>query len=202
MSRAETRSGKPLARKRALRSDAKSSRKTLLDAARELFAQKGPEGLTVAAVARKAGLNRSTAYQHFRNRNEVLRAVSAAFAQEVRELLQENRAFGDQIEFFVHYFQDRPDIARLWMFQLLGEQGGARAPGWGDYVSSLERLAHSPKSQDGIDAEMLGVIGMSSALVWSLMARQRTDSDQEANAETRRFAAELKRLFLFGALRP
>ena len=74
--------------------------------------------------------------------------------------------------------------------------------GWADYVSAVERLARSSRSQDGIDAEMLGLIGMSAALVWSLVARQRTDSDEEARTETLRFAHELKRLFLFGALRP
>lgn len=59
---------------------------------------------------------------------------------------------------------------------LLRDEAGAARPGWGEYVSALERLAASPRSQDGIDAEMLCVIGMTSALVWSLMVRQRTSS--------------------------
>ena len=75
-------------------------------------------------------------------------------------------------------------------------------PGWDEYVSALERLADSPRSQDGIEAEMLCVIGMTSALVWSLMARHRTDDPETARVETRRLARELKRMFLFGALRP
>ena len=74
--------------------------------------------------------------------------------------------------------------------------------GWEEYVGALERLAKSRRSQDGIDAEMLGVIGMTSALVWSLMAPQRNQGEQAAREETLRFARELKRLFLFGALRP
>ena len=201
MSQAERDSEAP-GRQRALRSDAVSSRKALLDAAKELFAERGPEALTLSAVARRAGLNRSTAYQHFRDRSAILAAVSGSFAREVREIFEQPRSFGDQIDFFVHYFRERPDIVRLWMFQLLGEPGGARAPGWDGYVASLEHLAKSPKSQDGIDAEMLGVIGLASALVWSLMAQQRSSDEEEAQAETRRFAAELKRLFLFGALRP
>lgn len=188
-------------RRRSLRSDAKSSRKTLLTAACELFAERGPEALTVVAVAKRAGLNRSTAYQHFENRQKLVQAVAGVFAEEVREMFREPRSFGEQVDFFVHYFEDRPDIARLWMFQLLTEQG-ATAAGWSDYVGSLERLAEGPRSQPGIDAEMLGVIGMASALVWSLMARQRSDSGAGARAETDRFARELKRLFLFGALRP
>jgi AcrR family transcriptional regulator len=187
---------------RPLRSDAQLSRSALLQAARELMAERGPEAVTVVAVAQRAGLNRSTAYQHFRNREQLLRAVSDAFAREVREMFVQRRDFGEQVDFFVDYFRDHPDIARIWMFGLLSEQRESTTEGWSDYVSAMERLAGSPRSQDGVDAEMLGVIGVSAALVWSLMARQRTDDAERARLETRRFARELKRLFLFGALRP
>jgi AcrR family transcriptional regulator len=186
---------------RPLRSDAQESRASLLAAARALVAEGGMEALTVVATAQRAGLNRSTAYQHFRSRDQLVEAVSAAFADELRATFGEPRTIGEQIEFFVHYFRDHPDIARIWMFRLLTDLSTG-APGWDDYVGALERLARSSRSQDGIDAEMLGVIGMTSAMVWSLMARQRTSSEAEAQAETRRFARELKRLFLFGALRP
>jgi AcrR family transcriptional regulator len=187
---------------RSLRSDAQLSRQALLKAALELMAERGPAALTVVAVAERAGLNRSTAYQHYRNREQLLRAVSDAFAEEVREMLTQRRDFGEQVDFFVDTFRDRPDIARIWMFGLLAEGSHPQTDGWSEYVSAMERLANSPRGQDGIDAEMLGIIGMSAALVWSLMARQRSDDEETAQAETRRFARELKRLFLFGALRP
>jgi AcrR family transcriptional regulator len=187
---------------RPLRSDAQLSRSALLEAARELVAERGPEAVTVVAVAQRAGLNRSTAYQHFRNREQLLRAVSDAFAREVREMFVQHRNFGEQVDFFVDYFRDHPDVARIWMFGLLSENRETTSEGWSDYVSAMERLATSPRSQDGVDAEMLGIIGMWSALVWSLMARRRTDDPETDRVETRRFARELKRLFLFGALRP
>lgn len=190
------------ASERPRRSDAQQSREALLAAARELFAERGPEALTVVGVAKRAGLNRSTAYQHFRKREDLVRAVGAAFASEVHELLGQPRALGEQVDFFVHYFRERPDIARLWLFRLLAGEGSIPARGWRDYVTRIERLARSPRAQRGIDAEMLGMIAMTSALVWSLMVRERTKSEEEARAETRRFARELERLFLYGALRP
>ena len=76
------------------------------------------------------------------------------------------------------------------------------ADGWDDYVGGLERLVESGRARSDVDAEMLGVIGMTSALVWSLMANERNRTEAAAEAETDRFAKELKRLFLFGALRP
>ena len=187
--------------KRPLRADAQHNRTALLEAARELVSEGGAEGLAVAAVARRAGLNRSTAYHHFKDRDQILNAVSAAFGEELRGIFSEPRDFGEQIDFFVDYFSAHPDIARMWMFRLLNDQS-VNSPGWGDYVSALERLAKSSRSQDGIDAEMLGIIGMTSALVWSLMTRQRSQDPDTQRTETARFAHELKRLFLFGALRP
>jgi len=188
-------------RERALRSDAKASRKALLAAARELFAERGPDALTIVEVAKSAGLNRSTAYQHFRSREELTQAVGDDFALELREMLREPRGFAEQIEFFVHYFHSHPDIARLWMFHLLSGQSRPRE-GWGDYIASLDQLAKSPSSLPGIDGEMLGVIGLTSALVWSVMAQPQGGGTEADTAETDRFAAELKRLFLAGTRKP
>jgi AcrR family transcriptional regulator len=188
-------------RERALRSDAKASRKALVAAARELFAERGPDGLTIVEVAKSAGLNRSTAYQHFRSREELTQAVAEDFAMELRELLKEPRGFAEQVDFFVHYFQEHPDIARLWMFHLLAGESRPRE-GWGGYIDSLAQLARSPHSLPGIDAEMLGVIGLTSALVWSVMAPQHAGSEKAALAETNRFGAELRRLFLAGTHKP
>lgn len=185
-----------------VRSDARESRKRLLGAAKELVAEDGLDALTVVGVAKRAGLNRSTAYQHFSNREELVEAVGAEFARELREMFSEPRELGEQIDFFAHYFQSHPDIARIWMFRLLRDDEVVARPGWDEFVGALEKLAESPRSQDDIDAEMLCVIGMTSALVWSLMVRQRTSSQKKARVETDRFAKELKRLFLHGALRP
>ena len=183
--------------KRAPRSDGKASHKVLIAAARELIAERGPDGLTIVEVAKRAGLNRSTAYQHFRSRAELSQAVAEEFATELGEMLKEPRGLAEQIDFFVHYFEEHPEIARLWMFHLLADQ--SQPPrGWGSYVESLERVAKSPRSQPGIDAEMLGVIGLTSSLAWSVMVRQRAGSEKAAADETNRFAGELRRLFLTG----
>jgi len=187
---------------RPLRADARASRAALLEAARQLMAELGPEGLTVVAVAQRAGLNRSTAYQHFRSREDLLAAVLGAIADELRSLLGRTREFGEQIDFFVDYFGAHPEIARNWIFQLLADgDSEGEVPGWNVYVAGMQRLADSGRSQDGIDAEMLAFIAVSSALAWSLQAR-RAGGKERVQRATGRFSTELKRLFLHGALRP
>jgi AcrR family transcriptional regulator len=191
---------------RRVRSDALASRAALLRAARELAAERGPEALTVVAVAERAGLNRSTAYQHFASRQQLVSAVLESFSEELRTLFATPRELADQIDFFVDLFRDRPDIGRSWLFALLGEPGqgaaGESNTGWLEYLEAMERLARSPTSREGIDAEMLAIIGVSSAVMWSLLARHRPGTEADARRDTARFARELKRLFAFGALRP
>ncbi|MDC1295698.1 TetR/AcrR family transcriptional regulator, partial [Myxococcota bacterium] len=56
----------------ARRADYHVYRTRLLDAARALIAESGPTALSVSAVARRAGVNRSTAHAHFGTRAELI----------------------------------------------------------------------------------------------------------------------------------
>jgi AcrR family transcriptional regulator len=47
-------------------------REALLDAARALVAERGPQGFTLTEAARRAGVSASAPYRHFRDRDEVL----------------------------------------------------------------------------------------------------------------------------------
>ena len=46
------------------------------------------------------------------------------------------------------------------------------------------------------------MIGLTSSLVWSVIASQHAGSEKAALAETNRFAAELERLFVTGTRKP
>jgi len=52
------------------------TREAILEAAREVLAQDGQEGLSVSQVARRAGVNRGTAYQHFQTREQLIEATA------------------------------------------------------------------------------------------------------------------------------
>ena len=72
---------------RTRRRDYRSSRERLLRTARELMAERGPAAVTVSEVAHRAALNRTTAYQHFRTRDELVAAVFADLANDVARML-------------------------------------------------------------------------------------------------------------------
>jgi AcrR family transcriptional regulator len=57
----------------------------ILQAALELLAERGYEGLTMEGIAERAGVGKTTLYRRFRTRDEVLEAASAAFVTRIGE---------------------------------------------------------------------------------------------------------------------
>src|ERR1700722_18596948 len=71
------RANSPTAQKRERRArNPNRTREAILEAAREVLAQDGKEGLSVWQVARRAGVNRGTAYQHFQSREQLMEATA------------------------------------------------------------------------------------------------------------------------------
>ena len=185
---------------RPRRRDFEDNRSRLLVAARQLIAERGPEGLAISEVVRRARLNRTTAYKHFGTRDELVAAVMESLADEVGEMLNQPMPFGDRIDHMARFFAEHPEVGRLMLHHLLAENPFPRA-GWDRFVGQLQRLAKSRRSQDGIQPEMLGHILMAIAVMWPLQAKALYEEDGVA-AATDALGRELKRLLLFGVLKP
>jgi AcrR family transcriptional regulator len=181
------------------RRDFQQNREALLRHARRIVAERGPEALTVSEVAHRARLNRTTAYQHFRTRDELVAAVMGAIADEVSEVFARPVPIDEHVDQMVGFFVAHPEIGRLTLHHLLAENPFP-SHGQERYVRELERLVRSHPGCDDVDVEMLASVLMPAALLWSLYVRVRYDEDDVA-AETARFAREMKRLLLHGLSR-
>ena len=186
---------------RARRSDFERTRRRIVEAARRLMAERGPESLTVSAVAHAAAINRTTAYQHFRTRDELVRAVTDELIAEVGAYLAGQRPIVEHIDAVAGYFLEHPELARLALHWLLSESPIPR-----EALSLLfretTRLAQSPGARSGADPEMLGHLMMGVAVLWPLYARVEFEDADARSAATARLARELKRVLLYGLLRP
>jgi AcrR family transcriptional regulator len=195
---------KSAARLRAVprRRDPEATYQAILDAAEALMAERGPEGLTVSEVAHRARVNRTTAYQHFRTREQVIAAVTARLSEEVSRILDSDLSLGERIDHMVKLHLDRPELARLWLFQMLSDAPLPQDRSWERFLRGMNALAASARTQDGIDAEMLGCVLLGATLVWSVLARRGPKGAEGAAEATARFTREVKRLLAFGVLRP
>jgi AcrR family transcriptional regulator len=186
---------------RPRRRDFENNRRRILDAARGILAERGPEGLTVSGVAQQAGVNRTTAYQHFRTRDALSAAVMAELSDELTAMLLEPQPIFGQIDRMVLFFVDHPELARLTLHRLVsGSQ--PPEPGWSSYREQIRKIARSRKALPGVDADMLSYVLMCVGVLWPLIARAQHGGAQPARSATQRLARELKRLLRHGVLRP
>ena len=186
---------------RPRRRDFEDNRRRILDAARLILAERGPEALTVSEVAHRAGLNRTTAYQHFRTRDALTTAVTAETADELMGMLREPQHLWGDLDRMVPFFADHPELARLTLHQLLSESPLPESS-WSAYLAWIRKIVASRNAQPGIDAEMLSYVLMSVGILWPLFARAQYEDPASARRATRRLTRELRRLLLHGVLRP
>jgi AcrR family transcriptional regulator len=186
--------------RRERRSDFQRTRRRIIEAARRLMGERGPESLTVSAVARAAAINRTTAYQHFRTRDELVRGVTEDLITEVAVYLEAQRPIVEHIDAIAGYFLEHPELARLAIYWLLSETPIPR--GMELFLQETRLLVEGGGARDDADPEMLGHLMMGVAVLWPLHARIEFEDAAARRAATARLARELKRVLLYGLLRP
>src|SRR5579864_999243 len=109
--------------------DPHGTREAILEAARQVLAQDGKEGVSVAKVAQRAGVNRGTTYQHFQTREQLIEATAAGVSEKLYRAVFGDAAEHDApvgsvnlevlTEHIAQFAMENPDLGRVWLFQLL-----------------------------------------------------------------------------------
>jgi AcrR family transcriptional regulator len=185
---------------RTRRSDFQRTRQRIVEAARKLMGERGPESLTVSAVAHAAAINRTTAYQHFRTRDELVQAVTEELIRELGDYLVSQRPMIEHVDAIIEYFFEHPEFARLAIYWLLSDAPIPRA-GMELFLNETRQVIAESGRSDA-DPEMLGHLLTGVAVLWPLSARIEFEDPEARRAATARLTRELKRLLLYGLLRP
>jgi AcrR family transcriptional regulator len=189
------------------------TREAILEAAREVLAQDGKEGLSVSQVARRAGVNRGTAYQHFQTREQLIEATAEWVSEKLFHAVYGNLVnlagqTADSVgirrvtEHLADFAMENPELGRAWLFELLSSRRPASDRFWREYESSFEELAKTEYAQPGIDTEVVSVLTLAGMFLWPVWARAHTRNAKERQRMAKRFSREILRLSLHGTLRP
>ena len=192
--------------------DPEATRAVILEAACALLAKDGPEGVSLSAVAQRAGVNRGTAYQHFETREKLVQATMdwvsdrlfrAAFGdpETIGERRVEEVDVAAMTERLTLFAMENHEVCRVWLLQVLSSPDASRDMFWREYSGSLQRFAASDLAVPGIDAEALAVMNLAGAFLWPVWARAHDGDAAGPEALGHRFARECLRLSLFGSMR-
>jgi len=203
--------GKPR-RGRRNNTDPESTHREILQAALEVLAKDGPESLSVSEVARRAGVNRGTAYQHFPTREDLAHATAAWVSQQMfeqyygdfEEVAEEHEFFPPALaqDRLSRFAVDNPELSRAWLFDVLTSGGEETDTFWKEFVTRLQEFIDDGHGRDDIDVEVYAFICLVSSMMWPIWVKAHTRSKQSREKMRRRFDRELLRLAMYGSLVP
>ncbi len=192
--------------------DPESTRREILQAALEVLAKDGPESLSVTEVARRAGVNRGTAYQHFPTREDLAHATATWVSERIyeefygdfEEVSERNKIYPADLalERLSDFAMNNPELSRAWLFDVMATQGAVTDPFWNRYVKELREFVQQGNGRKDIDIEVYAFITLASALLWPIWAGAHARDTRARNRMRQRFVDEMMRLVLFGALVP
>jgi len=197
---------------RAGRRDPRGTRDAILQAARAVLARVGPEGVSLSEVARAAGVNRGTAYQHFKSREQLIAATAEWSSGQLKAAV-----FGDSVasaepgrpvevarvaKGLANFAVRHPEMGQAWLFQTLSSADPSQDPFWREYHARGSRLHRTEMAVEGIDEEVLSVVMLAGVFLWPMWTgvKGRTEAERQACAD--RLAHELLRLSMYGVLKP
>jgi AcrR family transcriptional regulator len=214
----------PTERRQRRKRDPESTRSSILEAAKTILAQDGAEGLSVSSVAKLAGVNRGTAYQHFQVKEDLVRAtldwvshqlLASVFGDQdsageppedhlepdlanLPDVINRMAAFNLRL---ANYALDNPDIGRIWLYDVLSRKNPKEDVFYKRFEQALRNLAMSDASEGDMDTEVLAVMMLSGYFLWPVWVRSHAKTRKERKLMAQRFAGEVMRLSMHGVLR-
>jgi AcrR family transcriptional regulator len=193
--------------------DRGGAREAILQAARALLARSGPEGLSLSEVARVAGVNRGTAYQHFKSRKQLIAATAEWSSEQLYKAIFEGlsrEAEGVDGRYDITEVANRlatfamhnPEICQAWLFQMLSSPDPSKDLFWREYRGRAQRFHDTPLAQDGVDTEVFSIMQLAAAFLWPIWAQAQMRRAEDLAHFARRFAHECLRVSVFGVIRP
>ncbi|MFJ8749950.1 TetR/AcrR family transcriptional regulator [Streptomyces sp. NPDC102441] len=145
--------------------DTQETRRRLLNAARDEFAEHGLEGARVDRIARTAGVNKERIYGHFGSKEQLFEAVLSAALTEAAEF-KPGAGLTDPASYAAATFdfhRSNPQLIRLMMWESLQRQrlspeaAGRRAR---FYIEEAQRLAGPDMDSEDARFILYGILAL------------------------------------------
>jgi len=159
-----------------------------------LISQKGVEALSVSAVAREMGVDRTTVYYHFRTREAMIAAVKSWSSQQLAAALHSIAPRAERIDHIGHFVLENPELIKLWIEDFLSP-GDIRDsyPHWDELVKSMRASLAAQRGGEA-DAEVFCVMLLTAAIIGLRVFSNRVNSRASTERVIDRFRKELQRV--------
>ncbi|HEX7856638.1 MAG TPA: helix-turn-helix domain-containing protein [Sphingobium sp.] len=172
----------------------------IIEAAVRFISEKGVEALSMAAISRAVGINRTTLYYHFDDRDALIAAVKLWSSEQLSKGFDPQVPQQDRIDYISRFVLENAELIKLW-FEDFVSPGDIRDryPQWDALVGGT---ATKIKDQDGepIDAEVYCTILLTAAFIAPRVYHLSVRPDLSLEAVTEKFRKEQQRVLRQDAL--
>jgi AcrR family transcriptional regulator len=172
----------------------------VIAAAVRLISEKGGEALSMAAIARAVGINRTTLYYHFDDRDALLRAVKIWSAGQLAKGVSPDVPQSERIDYITGFVLDNPELIKLWIEEFLAPGDiRDRYPEWDRLVAGITTSLGGAEGET-VDAEVYCVIMLTAAFIAPRVFKNSVRPDLDTTAIVERFRREQQRVLRHDAL--
>jgi AcrR family transcriptional regulator len=167
----------------------------LIETSVRLISERSVAGLSVAALARATGLNRTTIYYHFENRDALLDAVKLWSSEQLSKGLSAAAPQQERIDHITRFVLENPELLKLWIDEFVSPGDiRARYPFWDVLVEGVAATGGD------IDAEIFCVLLLTSAIIGPRVFKNSVRPQASADDIAHRFRREEQRWLRQNAL--
>lgn len=158
-----------------------------------LISEKGTDALSIAALARAMGINRTTVYYHFDSREALLHAVSQWATEELAKGMDVNASRPERAGHISRFVLENPELIRLWINGFVdGSDIQDSYSPWDELVAGMTQ-SFADMGED-IDAEIYCVMLLSAAIVGPRVYKIGIRPDESIDNIVGRFVKEHQRV--------
>ncbi|MCW1402096.1 TetR/AcrR family transcriptional regulator [Novosphingobium sp. MW5] len=167
---------------------------SLIETAVRLLSEKGVEALSVSALAREAGINRTTVYYHFPSREAMIAAVKEWSSGELAKGMDTGTSRFDRMAAINQFVLANPELIKLWIDDFIAPGDiRDRYPRWDDLVSGMAKSLSEASRGEEVDAEVYSVMLLASAIIGPRIMHNSVTPDADPAEVNARFMAEYRR---------
>lgn len=138
----------------------------MIETAVRLISEKGSEALSVAAIAREMGINRTTVYYHFKSREELLHAVSSWATEQLATGMDQNASRPERTAHISRFVLENPELIKLWIEDFVsGRDIRESYSKWDELIAGTQARLDELFPGEGVDAEVYCVMMLSAAII-------------------------------------
>jgi AcrR family transcriptional regulator len=158
-----------------------------------LISERGAGGLSIAALAREMGINRTTVYYHFDSREALLHAVSAWASEQLATGMDADAPRADRIGHISRFVLENPELIKLWIDDFVSGRDIRESYGrWDELVAGIR--ASFAAQGDDVDAEVYCAMLLAASIVGPRVYRNAVRPGLSTDAVVEKFLAEHQRV--------